>query len=388
MPNAWDRLKQRFSEKHAAIGDTEIQSAYLTRGDGTGTLKVDGGQPKMIWLHRKDNSAPFQAYLPPGLLTNLVDGDTRLENFEVRLSAPASITGMLVVKDALTISGQAAIGTTSPAEATIFEAYYPKVSRITDLRAGPTDPPSQSILINPGFYIKPSTAALLYYNTPAGVSLSAAISALTSGQHQLANLYLDMETGAAGYVTNTASTAAAALPSRGEFGQSNGLAISLGSTDRYYLDTVYLYYGQGAVQIQEADFYRWDLRTIFSNTRAYVPITDSAGGAVGHVKTASFTQATSSPLTIFTPPANARLSKLVVKVDTAASGGSPTLSIGVSGTVARDMDTTENNLKATGIYEVAPFTDVGSSPAAVIVTIVPDAQTFTGRIWVYYENAS
>ena len=45
----------------------------------------------------------------------------------------------------------------------------------------------------------------------------------------------------------------------------------------------------------------------------------------------AFTQATSSPYTIFTPPENAIITRVTVNVTSAASAGSPTLSIGVAG---------------------------------------------------------
>lgn len=101
----------------------------------------------------------------------------------------------------------------------------------------------------------------------------------------------------------------------------------------------------------------------------------------------AFTQASSSPLALGTPPANATLNKVRVAVDTAAAGGSPTISIGITGTTARDMATTENNLKAVGQYVTEPFLALGGSPGAQIATIVASAQTFTGRIELEYIYA-
>jgi hypothetical protein len=102
-------------------------------------------------------------------------------------------------------------------------------------------------------------------------------------------------------------------------------------------------------------------------------------------KITSFTQATSSPLTLdAAPPANATLAKVRVMVDTAAAGGSPTITVGISGTPARDMAATENNLKAVGQYIVEPMLALGGSPGAQIGTIVVSAQTFIGRIELEY----
>ena len=56
------------------------------------------------------------------------------------------------------------------------------------------------------------------------------------------------------------------------------------------------------------------------------------------VKALDFTQATSSPALLLDPPDAAVLSKIVIVVDTAASAGAPTCSIGISGDADRDMD--------------------------------------------------
>ena len=101
-------------------------------------------------------------------------------------------------------------------------------------------------------------------------------------------------------------------------------------------------------------------------------------------KIVSFTQASSSPLTLDTPVANATLAEVRTIVDSAAAGGSPTLSIGVSGTPARDQATTDNNLKAVSQYVTEPFLALGASPGAIIATIVASAQTFSGRIVLTY----
>lgn len=102
-------------------------------------------------------------------------------------------------------------------------------------------------------------------------------------------------------------------------------------------------------------------------------------------KIVPFTQATSSPVTLDSaPPANATLAKVRVVTDTAAAGGSPTISIGVSGTPALYMTTSENNLKAVGQYIVEPFVALGGSPSNPIATIVVSSQTFVGRIELEY----
>lgn len=97
-----------------------------------------------------------------------------------------------------------------------------------------------------------------------------------------------------------------------------------------------------------------------------------------------FSQADNGTLALFTPPNLALLDEFQVETLTAAGGGSPTLKIGIAGTTAKYMDTTENDLKTVGRYNISPEFDEDSSPDAVIATIVASSQTFTGKIRARY----
>ena len=108
--------------------------------------------------------------------------------------------------------------------------------------------------------------------------------------------------------------------------------------------------------------------------------TASGGGLV----TLSFTQATSSPTLLLDPSDNTIISKIAIIVDTGATGGSPTVSIGTSGTPGRDMATTDSNLLITGTYIYEPYTACGISGDNIIITIVPSSQTFSGRVYLHY----
>lgn len=105
-------------------------------------------------------------------------------------------------------------------------------------------------------------------------------------------------------------------------------------------------------------------------------------------KVFAFNQATASPFTIdAAPPVNGYVRRTRVQVLTAAAGGSPTLQIGVSGTLGREMTTIENSLKEVGGFTVENFTSLGASPAAIIGTLVASAQTFTGLVVMDYIAA-
>ena len=99
-----------------------------------------------------------------------------------------------------------------------------------------------------------------------------------------------------------------------------------------------------------------------------------------------FTQATSSPLTVMTPPANSVIKEIRVIVDVAAGGGAPTIEIGIAGTIDRYMTAAENDLKSVNSYETNPMYVEDVSPDNIIATITPDSQTFSGRIYVRYGN--
>lgn len=122
----------------------------------------------------------------------------------------------------------------------------------------------------------------------------------------------------------------------------------------------------------------WVLKTDGNGVTSWItPVSNSA-----YIQLESFTQATSSPLTILAPEDASVVSKVIVVVDSAASAGSPTLSVGVAGTVERDMAAADNDLKTVGVYEVTPMTQLGASPGDIIATLVPDSQTFSGRIYL------
>lgn len=104
--------------------------------------------------------------------------------------------------------------------------------------------------------------------------------------------------------------------------------------------------------------------------------------AYDRVHQESFTQATSSPITVVTPTNGEIVSRVIVEITAAAAAGSPTIAVGVSGTTGAYMATTENNVKEVGVYEVEPM--VSNAAAPVIVTITPSAQTFTGIVTVFF----
>ena len=145
------------------------------------------------------------------------------------------------------------------------------------------------------------------------------------------------------------------------------------------------YYSVGGSPVQYIVTVTKGAQTSFSGTLYFhyaIPnVVIGTGGMLG----TSFTQSTSSPVLLFTPPDNSVITKCVIVVDTAATSGTPNCSIGVTGTAARDMATTDSDLLTLGTYIYEPFTDVGTGQGAVYLTLTGHGSSgVTGRAYVNY----
>ena len=125
-------------------------------------------------------------------------------------------------------------------------------------------------------------------------------------------------------------------------------------------------------------------RTFSGVVYVFYEIPDQLTGHSGTSKLVFSNSTPTSPYTLFSPPNNAIITEVTCIVIGNASGGSPTISVGIVGNTGRDFRTTDSNLKALGTYTYTPFTDCGSSPAPIIVTIVSNGQTFNGKLYVKY----
>lgn len=95
---------------------------------------------------------------------------------------------------------------------------------------------------------------------------------------------------------------------------------------------------------------------------------------------------TSSPATAFTLPANAIVSQVKVTVHTAFNGSAPTLSVGISGTVAKYMGTGDNDLKTVGVYTFEPGLQAKETTDSIILTYVADSSTVgAATVTIYYK---
>ena len=91
---------------------------------------------------------------------------------------------------------------------------------------------------------------------------------------------------------------------------------------------------------------------------------------------------TSSPVTVFTLPAQARVTNVRVQVVTAFNGTAPTVKVGISGTTAKYSDTGDSNLKVVGVYDKTVTTNADAGTNAIILTYAADSSS-AGAAVVY-----
>lgn len=97
---------------------------------------------------------------------------------------------------------------------------------------------------------------------------------------------------------------------------------------------------------------------------------------------------TSGTLSMFTPPANSKLLRAKIIVSSTSGGGSPTLSLGISGNVTKYAATSRSNLKEVGSYEFDIDYQEDGTPDPIIATVVASSQTFAGIIQMFYADPS
>jgi len=137
-----------------------------------------------------------------------------------------------------------------------------------------------------------------------------------------------------------------------------------------------------------------------NGTASFVLQTDGSGntswvanaGSTNQVTTDTTNLAfgTASPLTLFTLPANAVVETVRVIIDTAFNG-TPSLSVGISGTTSKYMGTSQVDLTATAqtVFEAYPGrTSVGTTEALIATYAAGGASAGAARIEIDYAIPS
>lgn len=114
-------------------------------------------------------------------------------------------------------------------------------------------------------------------------------------------------------------------------------------------------------------------------------LTIAAGSDKPVIDTTTVAFGASSPVAMFTKPANAVTLHIWAVVDTAFDGVSPTASIGITGTTSKYMSSTELDLTTLGTYEVfrADVATVGGTEN-IIATLSAGGST-AGSVRFLYE---
>jgi hypothetical protein len=246
----YDRIRRVFTKNNEQIGFTQLDTAYIGRGDGSDPRNLDGPYPRMIWFWNgtEDNRKIGTAILS----TDQINYDkvqlTELarQNIEIQLSKPPGSTETdpyEVTK--ITKRGLNSLGGITPAEQKQNAQSVPNPANLTGLRVEVTG--SNEVYINPSTYTCPTDGLLYRFGGGltgfAGAdSIAALISSLISGQHQVAWVCLDYVTGLQKAVASTAVSAVGTLPQRTQLFSTVSTIAVTASYKR--IVPVYLYYGQ------------------------------------------------------------------------------------------------------------------------------------------------
>jgi hypothetical protein len=119
------------------------------------------------------------------------------------------------------------------------------------------------------------------------------------------------------------------------------------------------------------------------------PTGDSAPQNTYRVLSSNFSESNDGiALAIGNVPASNLIFALAVVVDTAASGGSPTITIGKSGDYDYYMTSSESDLTEADTYLKYLFQSVGGSQQTIYALVTASGQTFSGSVYMWYGTAS
>lgn len=268
MTNGLESLTKAFAEHTGETGTRIVDHAYLTRGPGTGQLVVDAATRRVYYYQLTSTGnvrATGVAVVSTALVLQFVN-DKRYENVAVDLGYEAGDPNTLKILRINNTFGVASVGGNTPAEQISNSNAYPVPANAVDLRSQPTAPASQEVQVGAGNYLNDSGDIKLFstdQTANATHTLTAQIATLTSGQHAVCWICLDVSTGKLDTVLGTASSAAGTLPSRKEFNSSSAFNAITVTSPLKRIVPIYLYYGQ--TEIVEADYYRaYDARHPFN----------------------------------------------------------------------------------------------------------------------------
>jgi hypothetical protein len=262
-------------ELHSALSKIAIRPggyAYLGKGDGSGTIVADFSK-RLLYYY-----TPSRPWATAPLVTSeniLAYNKSVLENTRVRLGYPSEQPSVLHILGLDTGEGYDAVGGITPGEQLISAQKFTDTGSLINFRIAPNDPADTEVYINPGWYINTSGDPAFWNGDSTDTLLTTAIAALSSGEHQMAVVFVNAATGAAAIATNTAESGGVNDKELFDTTTIEDMTIA----DNYVpCGAVHLYDGQ--TSITENDIYRSsDPRIVFNRTGSgggdTLPVTDT-----------------------------------------------------------------------------------------------------------------
>lgn len=336
------------------IGEIPGGYAYLGKGDGTGTIIYDSAR-RLVYCY--DGYTVFVVPVAQGIHFPSMN-KAELVGKRVRLGYPSYNKNRLHLTGFDSDSSLAGLGGVLPGEQYTSNLVLPDVGSIANFRGYPTAPDaSTEVYISGGAYYD-QAGQWAWFGGDETTDLTAAIAALTSGQHQMAVIVVDKSTGELEVFTNTAETG-----TDKDLFDTVTLAGILDNKGGYdVVSAVHLYYGQ--TEIVENDFYR--------NVDPRIALSSRTVEYTASVTTTDNTQTTLASVAI---------SELQMATITATVNGAKSdYSAAIGGTaIATVRRATGGNVTLVGSTSVTSNEDSAGTPS---FTIDVDTGTQTARIRV------
>lgn len=294
-----DEIAKLIRPALGALGERPAGYALLGKGDRSGIIIKDA-EHRQVYYYSEGQPT---AFAPLSLNMSLVAiNNPQMEGWRVRLGYPNYRPDVLHILGIDAVAGVAAGGGYTPDEQYNAKAQFLDVGSFLNFRLSPNNPADLSVFVSAGYYYD-SSGNLAFFGGDL-YDLTDAIGALSSGQHQLAVVSLDVSTGELALATNTAETGGSG--DKDAFNESTIVGLTYGDNDQQK-GAVHLYYGQTAVG--ESDIYRQgDPRVPFTRPGAaggggidYFPISLTTTLTIPtnkQVVTGSFTIGTGGILTV------------------------------------------------------------------------------------------
>jgi hypothetical protein len=241
----------------AKYGYTDLQDAYLGKGDGSGEiLATTAAYPRSVWCYQNttEGRTVFTAVLSAACGIPYQDNPA-YEGSAITIGyAPNS--RVLMVVDSVRLEGGSSTGGTTLVEQQITNTTYVLQNRLMPLYLSPLG--GLTVYVNPSPYYQPSTGSWKYF--PGG---DYTVSVPGAGLHQITVVVLDTETGTLTSASNTAVTGTL----KDDFGYYTLQSVTF-SPEHLISGAVHAYNGQTA--ISETDIYRdVDGRVLWTAASAY-----------------------------------------------------------------------------------------------------------------------